>query len=125
MDPVSIFIVIIMFLIVLFVPYDNYLEALAQRLALFLRKQNSSINFPTTEEGEASTKRHSLQIIVWKNNVPKIDRIPITILSEEEGKKIIVTIAQEKANEHKLEVSTTLYQGERYVSSRRALPATS
>ena len=68
-------------------------------------------------------KGYNVQIIIWKNNIPKIDRTPVEITSEEDGKTMIRTVAQEEANEHKLEVSTALYQGERYIASHRALPA--
>lgn len=67
-------------------------------------------------------KGYSMQIIIWKNNVPRIDRVPVIIADEEEGKMITVVLAKEKANENKLEVSTALYQGERCIISHRALP---
>ena len=66
---------------------------------------------------------YNLKIMVWKDNVPKIDRIPLPITTEEEGVKITERMAREKAKEQKLEVSTALYLGERYIASHRALPA--
>ena len=66
---------------------------------------------------------YNMKIAIWKDNVPKVDRIPVAIVDEEEGKMMTAVIAKEKANEYQLEVSTALYQGERLVSSHRALPA--
>ena len=65
---------------------------------------------------------YDMQVIIWENSIPKIDRAPVEITSEEDGKTMIRTVAQEKANEHKLEVSTALYQDGRYIASHRALP---
>ncbi|MBU2036997.1 hypothetical protein KJ866_02230 [Patescibacteria group bacterium] len=70
-------------------------------------------------------KGYDMKIMIWKDHVPKVDRIPVVIASEEEGKMMTVVLAEEKANEHKLEVSTALYQGERYIASHRAFPAPS
>ncbi len=74
-------------------------------------------------KGEKLMKEYNMKIMIWKDNVPKIDRIPVVITNEEEGKMMTAILAREKANEHKLEVSTALYQGERYIASHRALPA--
>ena len=41
MDVVAISTVIILFLLILFVPYNKYLKALAYRLFLFFQKRNS------------------------------------------------------------------------------------
>ena len=68
-------------------------------------------------------KGYNMKIIIWKDSVPRIDRIPVKIENEEEGRIMTVVLAKEKANENRLEVSTALYQGERYIASHRAFPA--
>jgi|GEM_PF-2472518 len=92
-------------------------------LNLFFRKQSSPINLLATEKEEAPIKKYSMQVIVWKNNVPKIDRVPVKVQSEEDGRAMIITVAKKKANELKLEVSTALYLRGDCISSYRALPA--
>jgi len=121
MNFAEILIVAIVFLCILFVPYDNYLSSLAQRIAdsLLRRNKKQQPNQSTVNQ----SGRYNMQIIVWKNNIPKIDRNPVEIQSEEDGKAMIIAVAKKKADQYKLEVSTALYIGDRYISSYRALPA--
>jgi len=120
MDFVALFAVIVILLFAAFYPYDEYLTAIARKIAEFLRKRNNPNQ--SVSSRQAKIGLYNMQVILWRNNIPMIDRLPVQIKNEEDGKAMIIAVAKEKANEYKLEVSTALYVGERLVSSFRAWP---
>ncbi|MDD2753638.1 MAG: hypothetical protein PHT44_03455 [Candidatus Portnoybacteria bacterium] len=65
----------------------------------------------------------NVKVISWKGNVPRIDRVPFDVKDENEGRKGIVSMARTEADTSGMETCIVLYQGDRFIDSTRAVPA--